>query len=575
MPWIEALSDSQELRHCIRDLVALSTLPAIWQTYGPDQIAESLAAALVSMLDSEFVYIALPGGLDEQPIRVARTAHGIAPGAAEAIHEALSGLRPPQLLDAKTILNPLGNGSIRIVSVPVGFGSEAILVAGSRRSEFPTEVQRLLLGIAANDATIALQRWQAEREQRRFAELVESSSDFIAFASLDGVPQFINSAGLQLVGLSGMEEASRVHVLDFLMPGDQERARIDIWPRVMRDGRWIGEMGVRDFQTDAAIPFLAEWFRIDDPRTGRPTNIATVSRNLTARKRAEAELRDLNETLELRVRERTTELAEANQKLVVEMDEHKRTDARLQELQLELFHAGRLSTAGQLAAALAHELNQPLTAVTNSVNAARRLLANGERDRIDTAREVMEEAAAQTLRAGQIIRRLRDFVTRGETERQVESVAVMVTEASALALLGSESLGVNVRLRIDPKASKALANRVQVQQVLANLIRNALEAMAGEGTGRELVISTALLNNATIEIAVADSGSGIPKGAEEHLFEPFMSTKPHGMGLGLSICRSIVEAHGGRLRSEPNPGGGTIFHFTLAAVSDNAEYNAD
>jgi C4-dicarboxylate-specific signal transduction histidine kinase len=333
-------------------------------------------------------------------------------------------------------------------------------------------------------------------------------------------------------------------------------------------------MGVRDFQTDAAIPFLVEWFRIDDPRTGRPTNIATVSRNLTARKRAEAELRDLNETLELRVRERTTELAEANRKLVVEMGEHRRTDARLQELQLELFHAGRLSTAGQLAAALAHELNQPLTAVTNSVNAARRLLANDERDRIETAREVMEEAAAQTLRAGQIIRRLRDFVTRGETERQVESVAVMVTEASALALLGSESLGVNARLRIDPKASKALANRVQVQQVLANLIRNALEAMA-ETARRELVISTTLLKDATIEIAVADTGSGLPAGAEEHLFEPFTSTKPHGMGLGLSICRSIVEAHGGSLRSEPNPGGGTIFRFTLAAVSDNGNDNVD
>jgi PAS domain S-box-containing protein len=570
MPWIEAFSDSQELRHCIRDLVALSTLPAIWQTYGPEQIAESLAAALVSMLDSDFVYIFLPGELDEQPILVARTGQGASMAAADAIRKALLGMQPTQPMDETAIPNPLGQGMVRIVSAPIGFGSEAILVAGSREAEFPTEVQRLLLGIAANDATIALQRWQTEREARRFVELVENSSDFIGVASLDGVPQFINSAGRQGVGLGRMEGVSQRHLLDFVAPDDQERARTEIWPRVMRDGRWVGELGIRDFKSGATIPFFVDWFRIDDPRTGRPTNIATVSRDLTAQKRSEAELRHLNETLELRVNERTVELAEANEKLLVEMAEHKRTDARLKELQLELFHAGRLSTAGQLAAALAHELNQPLTATTNSVNAARRLLAYDDREKLETAREVMEEAAEQTLRAGQIIRRLRDFVTRGESEMQVESVAAMVTEASALALMGFESLGVSVRLCFHAQTANVIADRVQVQQVLANLIRNAVEGMT-ESIRRELVISTSSLDDATIEIAVADSGSGIPASALEHLFQPFISTKPQGMGLGLSICRSIVEVHGGRLLCERNPAGGTIFRFTLPASPADGE----
>jgi PAS domain S-box-containing protein len=573
MSWIEALSGSRELRHCIRDLVALSTLPAIWQTYAPEQIAESLSAVLVSMLDLEFVYISLPGGWEERPIRVTRTGRGVAAEAAEVISDALFGLQPQQLQDVATIASPLGNGAVRIVSTPIGVGSEAVLIAGCRRAQFPAESQRLLLGIAANDATIALQRWRTERKERRFVELVERSSDFIAFANSEGVPQFVNSAGMQLVGLDDMEQALRLNVFDFVMPTEQERVR-DLLPRVMSDGRWTGEIGFRHFKTGALIPFLVDWFRIDDPRTGRPTNIATVSRDLTAQKRSEGELRHLNETLEQRVHERTAELAEANRKLVIEMAEHKRTGVRLQELQLELFHAGRLSTAGQLAAALAHELNQPLTAVTNSVNAARRLLANDASEKIGTARQVMAEAAEQTMRAGQIIRRLRDFVTRGETERQVESVAGMVTEAIELALLGTEWLGVKVSLRIDPHASRALANRIQVQQVLANLIRNALEAMT-ESTRRELDISTALVSGATIEIAVADRGSGIPKGTGEHLFEPFISTKPQGMGLGLSICRSIVEAHGGRLQSEPNPGGGTIFRFTLAAALDSSDANAD
>jgi PAS domain S-box-containing protein len=574
MPWIEAFSDSQELRHCIRDLVALSTLPAIWQTYGPEQIAESLAAALVSMLDSDFVYIFLPGELDEQPILVARTGQGASKAAADAIRKALLGMHLTQPMDETAIPNPLGQGMARIVSAPIGFGREAILVAGSREAEFPTEVQRLLLGIAANDATIALQRWQTEREARRFVELVENSSDFIGVASLDGVPQFINSAGRQGVGLGRMEGVSQRHLLDFVAPDDQERARTEIWPRVMRDGRWVGELGIRDFKSGATIPFFVDWFRIDDPRTGRPTNIATVSRDLTAQKRSEAELRHLNETLELRVNERTVELAEANEKLLVEMAEHKRTDARLKELQLELFHAGRLSTAGQLAAALAHELNQPLTATTNSVNAARRLLAYDDREKLETAREVMEEAAEQTLRAGQIIRRLRDFVTRGESEMQVESVAAMVTEASALALMGFESLGVSVRLCFHAQTANVIADRVQVQQVLANLIRNAVEGMT-ESIRRELVISTSSLDDATIEIAVADSGSGIPASALEHLFQPFISTKPQGMGLGLSICRSIVEVHGGRLLCERNPAGGTIFRFTLPASPADGEDHGD
>jgi PAS domain S-box-containing protein len=459
-----------------------------------------------------------------------------------------------------------------VTCAPIGFGGDAFLVAGSRQSGFPSEVQRLLLGIAANDLTIALQRWSAETEGRRFVELVENSSDFIAFSSLDGTPQYINAAGLQLVGLLGMEEASGIEVLDFLMPEERDRVRHDLMPRVMRDGRWVGELNFRNFQTGVAVPFLVDWFRFDDPRTGRPMNFATVSRDLTAQKSAEGELRYLNETLEQKVSGRTEELAEANRRLTTEIGERERTDARLEELQLELFHAARLSAAGQLAAAFAHELNQPLTAVTNSLNAVRRLLANGGPDKIDTAREVVKEASDQALRAGQIIGRLRDFLTRGETERRVENVSTMIEEASSLALIGSEAFGVKVHFSFDLNAERAFANRTQIQQVLVNLMRNAVEAMAG-GRRRELGVMAAVLDEGMVEIAVLDSGPGLAKDIAAHLFEPFVSTKRNGMGLGLSICRSIVEAHGGKLRCESNPGGGTIFRFTLAAVPQDEESN--
>jgi C4-dicarboxylate-specific signal transduction histidine kinase len=219
-----------------------------------------------------------------------------------------------------------------------------------------------------------------------------------------------------------------------------------------------------------------------------------------------------------------------------------------------------------MAAALAHEINQPLTAITNSVNAARLLLSNGARDRSDTVREIMEEAAEQSLRVGQIIRRLREFVTRGETEKRSESVSAMIEEASAFAQAGSGILGVQVEFDFDQKASVVFVNRTQIQQVITNLIRNALEAMAS-AKRRLLRLTTRLLDGDLVEIAVEDSGAGISAEVAMQLFEPFVSTKRDGMGLGLSICRSIVVAHGGELRSEPNLAGGTIFRFTLPTVA--------
>jgi C4-dicarboxylate-specific signal transduction histidine kinase len=220
-----------------------------------------------------------------------------------------------------------------------------------------------------------------------------------------------------------------------------------------------------------------------------------------------------------------------------------------------------------MAGALAHELNQPLTAFTNSVNAARRMMANGAQHRSDTVRDVLDEAADQALRAGEIIRRLREFVTRGETDMRIENLPDLIREASDLASAGTGAHGVRVRLSFDPRAEAVLGDRIQLQQVMLNLIRNAHEAMA-QSERRELEVVTARLDDESIEIAVADHGSGLPDDIAEHLFEPFHTTKRDGMGLGLSICRSIVEAHGGKLRYESNCGGGAIFRVTLPAPAD-------
>ena len=234
----------------------------------------------------------------------------------------------------------------------------------------------------------------------------------------------------------------------------------------------------------------------------------------------------------------------------------------LEETRLELFHAARLSAAGQTAATLTHELSQPLSATTNSLNAAARLLAAARLESIDLARGAVTDAAQQVVRANQIIKRLRNFVARGRASRRVESLHAIVDQALPFALIGTDPLGIKVTVDLDPDASVAFVDRVQIQQVLVNLVRNAIEAMA-DGDGRELTIEAAPAPDNMIEIVVADRGPGLPAEVRDHLFEPFTTTKRKGMGLGLSICQAIVHSHGGRFRCEPNPGGGTIFAFTL------------
>jgi two-component system sensor kinase FixL len=250
-----------------------------------------------------------------------------------------------------------------------------------------------------------------------------------------------------------------------------------------------------------------------------------------------------------------------------DLTERQKTEARLQELQSELVHISRLTAMGEMASALAHELNQPLSAITNYMKGSRRLLAQTTDERAGVVREAIDNAAEQAIRAGQIIRRLRDFVARGESDRRVESMAKLVEEASALALVGIKDQGVHVRFQLSRSNDLVLADKVQIQQVLLNLVRNAIEAMH-DSPRRELIISTAPAEDGMLMISVADTGAGISPEISDQLFRPFVTTKPQGMGVGLSISRTIIESHGGRIWIEANPGGGTVFRFTLRAVTE-------
>ena len=247
---------------------------------------------------------------------------------------------------------------------------------------------------------------------------------------------------------------------------------------------------------------------------------------------------------------------------IEDLTERQQTELKLHDLQSELAHVSRVSAMGTLATSLAHELNQPLTAIANYVETARDLLDDCTPETIETVREALGECATQSVRAGQIVRRLRDFISRGETERRVENLSRLISEASALALVGAGERGIEVDVKLGRSVEKVLVDRIQIQQVMLNLIRNAVEAMNGCVT-RRLEISTGRHGDGFVEVIIADSGPGLPQEVGERLFEPFVSTKSAGMGLGLSICHTIVTGHGGRIWTEPSPLGGTAFHFTL------------
>ena len=248
--------------------------------------------------------------------------------------------------------------------------------------------------------------------------------------------------------------------------------------------------------------------------------------------------------------------------IIRDLTEREAAGRRIQHLQAELLHTSRLSVMGQMASTMAHELNQPLTAVMNYLEAARHLLRNDPQS-AERVSGLMGRAVAQAERAGEVIRKLRQFVSKGETDRRPESLNKLVEEALALALVGARQAGVRVALDLDPKLPPVVVDGVQIQQVVLNLVRNAVEAM--EATERrELTITTRAVSPKNIvEVSIADSGPGIAAEIADRLFQPFVTTKKGGMGLGLSICREIIEAHYGRLDAMPNPAGGTVFRLTL------------
>ncbi len=255
---------------------------------------------------------------------------------------------------------------------------------------------------------------------------------------------------------------------------------------------------------------------------------------------------------------------------ITDLSERLRGEERLEQLSSELTQIGRINAMGELAAALAHEINQPLSAIANHVATAEVILENEQIS--DPLYErlfgQLRATREQTLRAGEIIRRLRDFVARRDVDLRFEPVEAAIREASALVLVGTQRLDVSVDYDLAPEAPFMFADKIQIQQVLVNLMRNALEALrATAADQRSIRVATRKLDDDRIEFSVSDNGPGLAKPILDQMFLPFNSSKGEGsMGIGLLICRRIIEAHGGKISAHNNDQGGATFRFTVSGV---------
>jgi two-component system sensor kinase FixL len=398
-------------------------------------------------------------------------------------------------------------------------GEEVVVVSHQALHRDP-DSRFSLVTEANNDIT---DEWRSREVRQHLASIVDSSDDAIVGKTLDGIVTSWNRAAEEMFGYTANEMIGRG--IAMLHPADRVHEEAMILDRLRRGDR------LRHYQT---------------VRLRKDGSEITVSLTVSP------------------ILSPSGQIIGAS-KIVRDISAERRNQSRIQELQAELVHVARLSTMGQMASAIAHELNQPLTAVGNYAGALNRLLASNAADTV-RVRDIVDRIRQQTHRAGEVIRRLRDHVAKRNTTRVNEDVNAVVREAAELGLIGTRHQGVQTAIELDPSVGTALIDRIQIGQVIINLVRNSVEAMEASER-RELTVSTHVAD-AAIEVVVTDSGPGIAPEVADRLFQPFVTSKAAGLGLGLSICREIVEAHGGQLTAAPGATGGTRFTMRLPTATE-------
>jgi PAS domain S-box-containing protein len=545
------------LRRAIRDVVALSAIPAAWVGREPQDIAAGLADVLVGSLHVDFAFVRLCDSSGESTVEVTRG------DAWPAFPEWLQGhLACGRSSSRTTVVPDVGRGaSCRGVVICNGVNGEAGLVAAAcGRADFPTESDQLLLSIAANHAATAFQNAQLINERRRaeeelrqvrdglelkvaertaelqrlysnlqarelkFRRLVDSN--VIGVAITDGEGRIIeaNDALLDIIGYTSHDLVSSRLLWMELTPPE--------WaPASQRAGAQIAETG-------RCQPFEKEYWRKDGSRVPVMVGVAAL----------EGE-------------------GGAMIAFVLDLTERKRSEDALRKMQADLAHVTRVMTMSAIGSSIAHELRQPLSAIMVNADACLRLL-RADTLNIEEARECARDILENTNRAGQIIARIRGLMLKGEPEKSPLSINELIHDTLSLTRTELWQQRISVEIELQDNLPAVVGDRVQLQQVLLNLTLNSIDAMSAvDDRPRRLTIRSLAGDHGMIAAEVADTGVGIPPERADQIFEPFNSTKPSGLGMGLSVSRAIIHAHGGRLWATQNGGPGATVHFTLPPAS--------
>lgn len=442
-----------------------------------------------------------------------------------------------QRIATEDVLSDLGFAPWRVVVVARGFrsvhftpmldrlcGPIGVLSAYFRSPRSFAESESRLIELYARLAAQAINHGSSIDNQLKLASIVENSMDFVGLASLDGHAEILNRAGREMVGLDDLASVRHTRITDYIVEEDRKDLFPEMLSTVMREGKWEGEIRLRHFKTGEIIPLMQHFFVVRDEVSGQAVALGTIAHDMRQQKKA----------------------AEA-----------------LQEAQAELAHIGRVNTLGQLATAIAHEISQPLSAVVNAGQAGLNWLRHYPPN-LEEARDAFEEILRQGHRAGQVLDWIRTLVKRGTPQFAPISLPQLVGDVILLTRQDLERHDIRVETELEPDIPAIQGDRVQLQQVLLNLILNAVDAMSLRPDGdRDLLLTLTRQGDNTVLVGVRNSGTGFDPVSAELLFQPFYTTKPGGLGMGLAISRSIVEAHGGTLWAAPDPSGGTVFLFCL------------
>jgi len=560
----------KNLKACINDLISVLALPAIWIGREPSQILSTLLDVLLGILRLDFAYARVSNSIGVAPIEMVRLAH---PRNLTAQPQEIGRMLNPWLSgDPPTsplmVPNPIGEGEVSIAPFRLGVYDEVeVLVAACQRADFPTETERLVLQVAANQAAIGVREARLMSDQRRLAEELdqrvaqrtrqltavneelrkENVERKRAEEALRGSEErwravFENSAaGIALANFTGRFLATNFAFQKMLGYSEEELRELSFLDVTHKD--------YRDANSELTAELLEgkrQYFEMEKRYRCRDGNLIWVRVHVSLVSGTQSIPRFL--------------LA-----IVEDITERRRAEETLRKTQAELAHVTRVTTLGEMTASIAHEVNQPLAAVVNNASACLRWLAASNQDE---ARQSAALIVADAHRASEIIGRIRAFVTKAPPQKAWLNINETILEVLALARSEVQGNRVSLQTHLSDDVPLILGDRIQLQQVILNLINNAIEAMSGAVDGpRELQVGSAKDQSQGVRVAVRDSGPGLDPKSLDHLFTAFFTTKPQGMGMGLAISRSIIEAHGGRLWASPNDGPGATFQFTLQACS--------